>query len=85
MSMDEANFLLIAKRVKVKDTGVVLAKGPSILKLDNLSLGIYSICCNMMCEWVHLLELVSFIYPVLELMRLSIDLPWMLHLNELQH
>ena len=50
ISMDEANFLLRAKRVKVKDTGVVLAKGPPILMLDNLSLGIYSICCSMMCE-----------------------------------
>ena len=43
MSMDEANFLLRAKRVKVKDTGLVPAKGHPILKLDNLSSGIYSI------------------------------------------
>jgi len=50
MSMDEANFVLRAKRVKVKDTGVVLAKGPPMLKLDNLSLGFYNICCSMMCE-----------------------------------
>jgi len=49
MSMDEANFLLRANRVKVKDTRVVLAKGPSMLKLDNLSLGIYSIRCSMIC------------------------------------
>ena len=37
------------RRVRVKDTGMVLAKGPSMLKLDNLSLEIYSIYCNMMC------------------------------------
>ena len=59
--MDGANFLLRAKRVKVKDTGVVPAKGPQMLKLDNLSLGIYSICCSMMCECVYLLKLVVFI------------------------
>ena len=59
--MDGANFLLRAKRVKVKDTEVVPAKGRQVLKLDNLSLGIYSICCSMMCECVYLLKLVGFI------------------------
>ena len=59
--MDRANFLLRAKRVKVKDIGVVPTKGPPMLKLDNISLGIYSICCSMMCECVYLLKLVGFI------------------------
>ena len=49
VSMGKPNFLLRTKRIEVKDTRVVPAKGPSILKLDNLSLGIYSIYCNMMC------------------------------------
>ena len=47
--MDEANFLLRTKRVKVKDTKVVPVKGPSMFMLDNLSLGIYSISYSMMC------------------------------------
>jgi len=45
----------------VKDIGVVPTKGPPMLKLDNISLGIYSICCSMMCECVYLLKLVGFI------------------------
>ena len=49
MSMGEPNFLLRTKRIEVKETRVVPTKSPSILKLDNLSLGIYSIYYNMMC------------------------------------
>ena len=41
--MGEPNFLLRTKTIEVKDTGVVPAKGPPMLKLDNLSLGICSI------------------------------------------
>lgn len=40
MLMDDLDFLLRTKKIDMKDTGLVLAKGPPILKLDNLSSGI---------------------------------------------
>ena len=35
MLMDEISYLLRIKGVKVEDIGMVPAKGPSMLKLDN--------------------------------------------------
>ena len=47
--MGDLDFLLRTKRVDMNDTRLVLAKGFPMLKLDNLSLEIYSKYCNMMC------------------------------------
>lgn len=49
MLMDDLDFLLRTKKIDMKDTGLVLAKGPPILNLDNLSFGIYSMYYSMMC------------------------------------